>query len=167
LLIIAACVWLPVKVRTKPRGRKLTTNRSSQDGATIKYECCDLLIRFYRHLDRREYDELSKLMTEDGTWRRRDGITRGGDEMRRTLSKRSPSLMIVHVLSGLTADIKQPDHVVVHGYMTVYRDENGATAQNGAKLDGPSSIIGIEAECRRIGGDWFIASIDNTWLFKA
>lgn len=131
-----------------------------------KSECIELVMRLYRHLDRREYDEIYKLFTPDGSWQRPEGRVHVGPEMQASLTSRPPGLMIAHVFSNMAAYVNAPDKVEVTGLMAVYRDETGATLPPPAKMSPPTALIEFAAPCRRIDDAWRVAAIDVAYLFK-
>lgn len=137
------------------------------DAALAESRCIKLLTLIYRHLDRRDYDAIYPLFAPDGTWQRPEGVIRAGDDMRVSMARRSTGLAINHVLTNLIADAVAADRVVVRGYMTIYRDETGALSPPPYRLGVPTSLIDVTAACRKVGGDWRIASIDANYLAKA
>ena len=139
---------------------------SIQDAALAESQCIKLLTRAYRHLDRREYDEIYPLFSSDGTWQRPEGTIRAGDDMRASMARRSTSLAINHVLTNLLADMTAPERVTVRGYMTIYRDETGALSAPPYRLGVPTSLIDVTAACRKIGNDWRISAIEANYLAK-
>lgn len=150
---------------TAEAGESLVSN-STQDAALAESRCIKLLTRVYRHLDRREYDDIYPLFAPDGTWQRPDGAIRAGDEMRASMARRSASLAINHVITNAVADMTAPDRVTVRCYMTIYRDETGALSAPPYRLGVPTSLIDIAATCRRIGEDWRIAAIEANYLAR-
>jgi hypothetical protein len=137
---------------------------SDQDAES---QCIKLLTRVYRHIDRREYNAIYPLFAPDGTWQRPEGVIRAGDDMRASMARRSTSLAINHVLTNLLADVTAPDHVTVRGYMTIYRDETGASRPPPYSLGVPTSLIDVTATCRKVGDDWRLAAIEANYLAKA
>ena len=96
------------------------------------------LIRFFRHLDDREYAALAQLMLPNGVWHRQGAELRGEDGIVAALSRRSPTMRIHHLLTNVFAVPDGDDAAEVTAYMLVIRHEPGAP------LDGPAPLHGIE-----------------------
>lgn len=131
-----------------------------------KSECIELVMRLYRHLDCREYEQIYGLFTPDGSWQRPEGRVHIGPEMKASLESRPPGLLIAHVFSNMAAYANAPDEVEVTGLMTVYRDEKGALAPLPARMSPPTALIEFAAPCRKIDEAWRVAAIDVAYLFK-
>jgi hypothetical protein len=140
---------------------------SPQDVTVASFESIEAVTRLFRHLDRREYDKVSELMTPDGTWQRPDGRVRNGAELTASLAKRPAGLMISHVLTSMSAEVTAPDTTLVSGLMVIFRDENGAAAPLPATMSPPTALIECAISCRRLVSDWRVAAIDVNYLFKA
>lgn len=139
---------------------------SAQEMTVAGFLSIEVVTRLFRHLDRREYDKVSQLMTPDGTWQRPDGRVRNGAELKASLAKRPAGLMISHVLTSMRAEVTTSDSAVVSGLMVIFRDENGASSLP-AKMSPPTALIECAIACRRLGHDWRVAAIDVNYLFKA
>ena len=145
----------------------MSSGLSPQDITVAGFQCTEAVTRLFRHLDRREYDQVSALMTPDGTWQRPDGRVRNGAELTASLAKRPAGLMISHVLTSLSADVTASDKAVVSGLMVIFRDENGASSPLPARMSPPTAVIECAIACRKLGNDWRVAAIDVNYLFKA
>jgi hypothetical protein len=145
----------------------MSSELSAQDVAVASYQCIEVVTRLFRHLDRREYDRVSALMTPDGTWQRPDGRVRNGAELTASLAKRPAGLLISHVLTSLSADLMASDKALVSGLMVIFRDDNGANSPLPAKMAPPTALIECAISCRKLGSDWRVHAIDVNYLFKA
>lgn len=140
---------------------------SPQDIVIARSECIELVTRLFKYYDRREYGRLYELFTPDGMWNRPDGAARVGPELETSLAKRPASLAVAHALSSMAADVTAADRVTVTGLMTIFRDETGALSPPPAKMSPPTSLIEFTVQCRKLGQDWRIATIDVNYLFRS
>lgn len=138
---------------------------SPQDIVVAKHECIELVTRYFRHYDRREYPELYALMTPDSVWNRPDGPARFGPELEAAMARRPDSWAVVHLLTNLFADLVDEGRVKVHGMMAVIRDDNGRLAPPPARIAPPHSVIEFSVLCRKAGANWRIVKIDVQHLF--
>lgn len=139
----------------------------STDSAAAQVECLAVVTRFYRNLDLRDYAGIVALMTPDGVWHRQGKVLHAGPEVIQTLEQRSPTMVIVHMLTNMFAEMQGADTATVHGYMTAYRHDDGKPATGPSPLTGPASMARIEVQLKRHQGAWRIANSNSTGIFKA
>jgi hypothetical protein len=110
--------------------------RGRHIGAVV--EAVYTVMRLYRCLDERDYKGVAALMAPDGVWHRQGEQLVGEAEILKALSKRSPTLVIHHLLSNMFADVADDDAVQVTGYLQVVRYDDGAP------VSGPAPFLGVE-----------------------
>ena len=104
------------------------------------------VLRLYRRLDERDYRGVAALMAPGGIWYRQGEQLEGEAEILRALSKRSPTLVIHHLLSNMFADVADDNTARVTGYMQVVRYDGGAPVSGPAPLSGVENIRTIRAK---------------------
>jgi hypothetical protein len=96
--------------------------------------------RFYRHLDNRNYKAIAALMALGGVWHRQGAQLSGETAILEALGKRSPTLVIHHLLNNLFADIAADGNAEVTGYMLVARYDSGTKLTDAAPFSGIENI---------------------------
>lgn len=119
------------------------------------------LIRFFRHLDEREYAELAGLMLPDGVWHRQGAELRGEAAIVAALSRRSPTMRIHHLLTNVFARPDGEDAAAVTAYMLVVRHEPGAPLDGPAPLHGVETIRTLRARLRATSEGWRIEQLGS------
>jgi SnoaL-like domain len=129
--------------------------------------CMDLVTRFYRHLDLREYEKLDALMARDGSYLRPSGRTLlAGPPLIADLAAGSKTLTLAHLLTNLYVDFNG-DEASLHGYMTVFQHDSGAPPVFPLPLGNPTSIRAMNITLHRREGGWRIWKLNNVLLFRA
>lgn len=117
----------------------------------------DLLHRFFRALDRREYDDLLLLLTADGIWHRQgEDLTRAA--VLPAMAKRSATMVIRHVVTNIVVD-GDDERAEVSFLLTVYRSDGGTMPNGPLPLEGPAQISDGMATLVRDSGDWRISRL--------
>lgn len=129
-------------------------------------QCKDLVTRFYRHLDRREFGALDRLMARDGCYVRPPARrVAAGADLVADLEKGSTTASFVHLASNLTVDI-EGDEALVMGYLVAFQHDDGSPRKLPMPLHGPFSIRELNIRLHRREDAWRIGLVDNTLLFK-
>lgn len=128
--------------------------------------CIDLVTRFYRHLDRREYAGMVALMARDGTYQRPSGkIFPAGPTLIADLGTGSQTPLQAHLMTNVLVDFID-DHAVVQAYMTVFEHDSGVAPVLPHPLGIPKSIRSVQVKLHRREGDWRIWQLSNVLLFR-
>lgn len=111
----------------------------------------DLIHRFFRALDLREYDMLIQLIAADGVWKRQ-----GRDLTRQTIqaamAERSATMVIRHVVTNLIVD--EGERAEASFLLTVYRADAGVAASGPLPLEGPVQISDCTATLVQEADGW-------------
>jgi uncharacterized protein (TIGR02246 family) len=99
--------------------------------------------RFFRCLDRRQYDELADLFAPDGAWIRQGAELRGRDAIVATLVQRPANLVTRHLLSNVWVDIVTPESVHVHYDVSVYTQSGTSPPRHAQILSGVDRMIRV------------------------
>jgi uncharacterized protein (TIGR02246 family) len=109
----------------------------------IRQACTDVASRFFRCLDRRQYDELADLFAPDGTWFRQGAELRGRDAIVAALAQRPAALVTRHLLSNVWVDIITQDAVHVHYDVSVYTQSGTSPPRHAQILSGIDRLIRV------------------------
>jgi ketosteroid isomerase-like protein len=115
--------------------------------------------RFYRHLDDRDYEEITALMAPDGVWHRQGSKLSSKAQILEAMNKRSSTLVIHHLLSNMFADLVADGTAQVTGYMLVVRYDSGTPMTGPAPLSGVDNIRTIRAMLVPTAKGWRIQSM--------
>lgn len=123
----------------------------------IEWDCSQLLMRFYDHFDRWNYEEMAALFTPAGEWHRAGKALAGRDAIVAELQLRSTTQKIRHVLTNLLVDVRDATHADARAYLTVYRHDDEQKSAAPAKIRSPALLLLVTAalECGPDG--WRIA----------
>lgn len=128
--------------------------------------CCELIYRFYRHLDKREPEALDACMARDGTYLRPSGkVLPAGAELIADLKRSPPTMTLVHLLTNLFVDV-QGEEARVRGYMTVFNHEGPAPHAFPLPLRSPMSIRDVDILLHKREGAWRISRLQNVLMFR-
>lgn len=135
--------------------------------ALSQFQCQDVALRFYRHLDERRYGEMAALMHPDGIWSRQGtDIDRSG--LSAALTKgRSASLMTHHLLTNLVVTQAGSESMAAVGYLVVFRHDDGDAPRIPVPLSGASGISDWKCEFRPTADGWRIFRLQSRPTFKA
>jgi len=129
---------------------------------TSGFDACNTLIRFFRGLDDRDYDTMVRLLADDGVWHRQGKDLRGPAMMRDELAKRSPTMVIHHLLTNVVLLSCTQTEAVVSAYMSVVRHDSGKPASGPAPSTDIENIRTLTARMRATQGGWRIAELGGT-----
>ncbi|MDQ8729158.1 nuclear transport factor 2 family protein [Bradyrhizobium sp. LHD-71] len=122
----------------------------SSSDTDIRQACTDVANRFFRCLDRRQYDEIAALFASDGAWIRQGVEFRGGAAIVAALAQRPADLATRHLMSNVWVDILTQDTAHVHYDVSVYT-QSGTSPPRHAQI-----LCGIDW-LRRVGDAWRIS----------
>lgn len=121
----------------------------STSDTDIRQACADVANRFFRCLDRRQYDELADLFAPSGTWVRQGAELRGRDGIVAALAQRPAGLVTRHLASNVWVDIESTETAHVHYDVSVYAQTGSNSPRHSQILSGVDRLI-----C--VGGAWRI-----------
>ena len=124
-------------------------------------EAVHTVIRLYRCLDDRDYKGIAALMAPGGIWHRQGAALSSEAEILAAMAKRSPTLVIHHLLSNLFADIGADGSAMVTGYMLVVRYDNGSPVTGAAPFSGVENIRTIRVKLTSTANGWRILNADS------
>ena len=128
------------------------------------FEIQDHLVRFWRAMDRADYEEVLASLTEDARWRR-DRWREGKADIVESLRQRPPLLVSRHCLTNL---VVEPDHdgyrceygLVIFGYGRKNSEEQPPYSTSGPRMgDWRSKLIYHE-------GRWLTREVTASLLFE-
>lgn len=119
------------------------------------------VIRMYRRLDDRDYKGIAQLMAPGGVWNRQGAALSGEAKILEAMAKRSPTLLIHHLLSNLFTDIAADGTAAVTGYMHVVRYDNGTAVTGAAPFTGIENIRTIRLKLTPTAEGWRILQADS------
>lgn len=111
--------------------------------------CAALTVRFFHHLDRREYDKLAALFAPDGVWLRQGVPIVGTGALLDMLHARPADLTTRHLVANIVVDRPDPRTAIVHYELTVY----SADANSPGRL---RSLMSGQDRLERDGDGWRI-----------
>ena len=117
--------------------------------------------KLYRRLDDRDYKGIAALFAPDGVWYRQGAALSNEAQILEAMGKRSPTLLIHHLLSNMFADIAADGSAQVTGYMLVVRHDNGSPIPGPAPYSGVENIRTIRAKLVPAEHGWRIQSADS------
>jgi len=109
----------------------------------IRQACTDVASRFFRCLDRRQYDELADLFAPDGAWIRQGAELRGRDAIVTALAQRPAALVTRHLLSNVWVDIVTAEIAHVHYDVSVYAQSGTSPPRHAQILSGLDGLIRV------------------------
>lgn len=123
--------------------------------------CTNRVMAFFRHLDDRDYEALTALMTQDATWHRQGAILHGHQQVHDALMKRPQHMRIHHLITNLNADRYDEHTCVMRAYMVVVRHQSDTALPGPAPLAGIESIRTTHIDLKRVDAQWFIQTMRN------
>jgi uncharacterized protein (TIGR02246 family) len=121
----------------------------SSSETDIRQACADVANRFFRCLDRQQYDELADLFAPDGAWIRQGAELRGREAIVAVLAQRPAALVTRHLVSNVWVDVVTEDAAHVHYDVSVYAQTGTSTPRHAQILSGIDRLI-------RVGDAWRI-----------
>lgn len=115
----------------------------------VESACAAVTVRFFHHLDRREYDKVAALFVPDGVWLRQGVPVEGTGALMEVLQARPPGLTTRHLVGNIVVERSDPDTAIVHYELTVYSADSGNPAQLRSVMTGQDRL-------ERNGAGWRI-----------
>jgi uncharacterized protein (TIGR02246 family) len=115
----------------------------------IRQACTDVTNRFFRCLDRRQYEELADLFTPDGAWVRQGTELRGRAAIVAALAERPAALATRHLVSNVWVDVVTPETAHAHYDVSVYTQSGASPPRHAQILSGIDRLV-------RVGDAWRI-----------
>lgn len=91
----------------------------------IERECREIMVRMGHYLDSGRFEEFVDYFTDDAEWHRRGRELKGRESILAQIRRRSPTLIIRHVLTNFVVDVHDRDHAHCQAYMLGFRYDNG------------------------------------------
>lgn len=126
--------------------------------------CTNLVMRFFRHLDDRNYEALCGLLAPDSLWWRQGKVLCGPADAHAALLQRSGTLRIAHIMTNLVVDEFSPQRCVMRGYLLVVRHDPGVVVSGPVRLDGLDSVRTMHIRTKFLGDQWLIDEINDDGL---
>lgn len=114
----------------------------------------DVLVRFFRHLDERDYEALADLL--DGEWHRQGKVLTSRQGVLDALNARSETRRIVHLLTNISAYEVADGSIALTAYMLVVQHESGDFIDGPAPYEGISNIRTLRARAAETPDGWRI-----------
>jgi hypothetical protein len=127
----------------------------------LSSEAVYTVMRFYRYLDDRNYEGIAALMATHGVWHRQGSQLANKAQIMEAMSKRSPTLVIHHLLTNIIVDVAADGMAQVTGYMLVVRYDSGTRVTGPAHLSGVENISTIHAQLVPTAEGWRIQSMTS------
>ncbi len=132
----------------------------------IEQEVERVVIRFFHHLDSREYDKLAGLFAADGVWHRPGKELCGRTAIMEAMHARPAGLITQHIATNIVVDVVDADHAEATLYLTVFSHAGGAAPQTPAPVELPN-LVGIYREKMiRTPDGWRISEITSRPNFR-
>jgi ketosteroid isomerase-like protein len=126
---------------------------------TSGFDACNTLTKFFRGLDDRDYDTMASLLANDGVWHRQGRDLHGPTMMREELAKRSPTMVIHHLLTNVVLLSCTQTEAVVSAYMSVVRHDSGKERCGPAPSTNIENIRTLTARMRATQDGWRITDL--------
>lgn len=121
----------------------------------IEAECSRLIAAYCYYVDRRHYDELAALFTEDGVLDRGGNLTSGRDTILAAMHQRPPQIATRHMNGTPFFLSVTPDEVTAVTYMLMYVVEGTDAGPN--EVPGTTGLAEFHDTFRRTDDGWRIA----------
>lgn len=96
-----------------------------EERRAAEWDCQKVIIDFFRHLDERRHDALSRLFHPQGLWLRQGKELRSRKQVVEVLDARPTSLLIHHLVTNIQIEVSEGT-ATLNCYLLVVRDEEGA-----------------------------------------
>ncbi len=122
----------------------------------IEWDCSQVVVQFYNHLDARRYDDLVALFAADGVWKRQGKELDGQAAIMEAMQARGEFLVIRHIVTNIQITVEDENNASSAEYVTVYRYDSDEKLDGPAPLDGPGVIFLYQDKLVRTGDGWKI-----------
>lgn len=127
----------------------------------------DIILRFFRYLDDREYDRIPNLFSSDGVWHRRGVATTGPDQIRQSFVEIPPVMPTVHLVTNLQIDQVSPHQVRAVFYVLVLRSSSGVNSGSPPwPMEMPLMLTLYKTDLTSAAGEWRITMMRNDPVFR-
>lgn len=121
--------------------------------------CADITVRFFHHLDRRNYDAVAALIADDGIWHRQGSDLVGPASVLGALQARPDTLVTRHLVNNVVVDGADDRAARVSYELSVFVQEAMAKPRHLAVMTGADLL-------ERQGAHWRIKRKKAEILFK-
>lgn len=139
---------------------------TSEQIASERFQCAQVLNRFFYYLDEFRYDDLVALMPEEGTWFRQGQLLKGRRQILDALNERSRTQRIRHIITNAVVDLAEPGKASGIAYLTVFKFDDGSELKRPPTIDAPFRMSLVQVRFAQIGGEWKIAEQQITPQFE-
>lgn len=119
----------------------------------IEWDCGQQVLKFYRYLDEKRYDDLVELFAEDGAWVRLNVELTGKERIREAMRERDDWLT-AHLVTNISVDIINENRVETTQYITLYRHEGWDESRGPAPVVLPLGVLRHRDQLVRIDDEW-------------
>jgi hypothetical protein len=119
----------------------------------IEWDCSQLVLKFYRYLDEKRYEDLVQLFDEDGAWERLGAPLVGRQKIRETMNEREDWLT-AHVVTNLMIDVVDENNADSVQYITLYRHQGWDESKGPAPVVLPLGVLRHRDQLVRVGDEW-------------
>ncbi len=132
----------------------------------IEHDCLQVLVRFYRCLDARDYAAAAELVAEDGVWHRQGKALHGRQRIVEALEEREPGLVSAHLVLNALVDPRGADAAHVSAYVLVLRQTGEEPITGPLPMPVPRVLLRSEDRFVRTASGWRIAEKRSTPLLR-
>lgn len=118
-----------------------------------KWDCEQLIYRFYWCLDDHLHDELAGLFSENGVWVRLGKELVGPEQIRRAMGERA-TWITAHLVTNLQITLRSELEAESSQYVTLYRHEDWSADKGPAPVVLPLGILRHRDHLIRVDGRW-------------
>lgn len=119
----------------------------------IEWDCTQHILKFYRYLDEKRYQELAELFADDGSWTRLNVELVGKGNILEAMRERDDWLT-AHLVTNVCVDIIDDVHANTTQYITLYRHEGWEESKGPAPVVLPLGVLRHRDQLVCINGEW-------------
>ncbi len=134
----------------------------------IEWACQQIMCRYLRYVDRREFEQASALFIPDLDWQSHGVRLRGREALLAALHASLGRGTIRHVMSNAVVIVVDEDHAVLHDYHTLYYTDTAEfeTHDGPIPFEGPHRLTESRVELVRTSEGWRIARNESLIVFR-
>jgi hypothetical protein len=133
--------------------------------AAIQHAVRDVILRFFLHLDEKEYDQLVKLLAPDGTWLRNGTLLTGPDAVLETMHRRPPGFTTRHLITNILVQPTDEQHAAATYYGTVFAHIGHAQPTGPVPIELPVHVSIFRQKMVLRESEWLIAGLSGDATF--
>ena len=118
-----------------------------------EWDCTQLVLKFYRYLDEKRYEDLVEIFDEDGVWVRLGTELAGKAQIREAMRERDDWLT-AHLVTNVCIDLIDADHAETTQYITLSRHEGWSPSMGPAEVVLPLGILRHRDQLVRVNDVW-------------